>query len=401
LAFEAPVLEDTDEALQQVYDFLNRGGSAAALARGLERAWETGDDYYQLRALFGEERYARSAHIVEDLTGDSAEDLLLFLTHANSHIIEVLKCSAGQYTVAYSESWGLDEFAYVEEYSVRDVNGNGTNELLLDVFGGHGAYHFEGMDVYEWNGTTLVRVLETPGLNVKVSVEIVDVDQDGAGEFRVTLGPPHGCPATDPPYWLPYRGEIHTFGWNGVEYVEVGFELAPPEYRFLMVYAADEAALAGDYEKAVAYYQAAIFDVSLKPASSDLWSYLERNGCLIGFDTPEPSPTPDAVERPNLEAYSRYRLLLTHVLRGDLNSARVVYDELQKRFPSGTAGSAYAQMAAVLWQEYDVNGELGEACAKARQYAGEHPAEILSPLGTESYGLAGTDYLPEDICPAS
>jgi hypothetical protein len=302
--------------------------------------------------------------------------------------------------VAYLESWPPDEFAIPQEFSVRDVNGNGTNELLFEVFGGHGAYHFEGVDVYEWNGSTLVRVLETPGFNVAVNVEILDVDGDGAGEFRVTLGPPYEC-ASDPPSWLPYRNEIYTLGWNGAEYVEIGYELAAPEYRFQMVYAADEAAAQGEYEQAMVYYQAAIFDVSLKPASADLWTFLAENCTRLGMGTPAPAPTPLPLAQPSLEGYSRYRLLLTHVLRGDLASAGVVYAELQRRFPEGAAGHAYVELAAAFWDEYERSGESGAACGQARQYAQEHPAEILAPLGTDFYGLAGQDYQPEDICPVS
>ena len=399
LTFEAPAIESQEAALQQVYDFLNSGGSVEALALGLEQAWDS-TDYYQLSARTAVEGYPQSAHSVEDLTGDGVTDTLLFLSHANLHSLQLLKCVGGQYAVVYREDWPIDESDLAYAHSIQDVNGNGTRELLFDILGGHGAYHSEGMAVYEWDGRTLVRVLEATGLNVRVDVEILDVNLDGASEFRVSLGPPYEC-VSDPPSWLPYRKEILTYSWNGAQYVEIGHEFAVPEYRFLMVYAGDEAAAAGDYGRALDYYQQAISNESLKSASADLWGNLEESCTRLVADTPEPSPTPQAQERPNLEAYSRFRLVLLHLLRGDHASASAEYDELQGQFRPGIAGHAYAEMANVFWEEYGSSSEVGLACSKVREFAFGHPAETLSPLGIDFYGMGGQEYQPEDVCPFS
>ena len=76
--------------------------------------------------------------------------------------------------------------------------------------------------------------------------------------------------------------------------------------------------------------------------------------------------------------------------------AQIVYDTLQQKFPSGTIGSQYASLAVVFWEEMNTSGDITAACAKAIEFAEDHPEEILSPLGYDVYSRRS--YEPEDIC---
>ncbi len=112
--------------------------------------------------------------------------------------------------------------------------------------------------------------------------------------------------------------------------------------------------------------------------------------------TPVPA---DPAERLRLEAYARYRILLLHTLHRWTDSARVVYDGLQQRFPKGREGHPYAELATVFWNEYAATNNISRACYRAIEYAGNQGDAVLKPLGSDFYGDANPDYAPEDICP--
>jgi hypothetical protein len=150
--------------------------------------------------------------------------------------------------------------------------------------------------------------------------------------------------------------------------------------------------LFGDYEAALAFYQQAVFDEELIGWSQGrLWPDREYGG--------NPTPTPDPEERPRINAYGRYRIMLLHAVQGFQSPAQVVLDTLQEKFPAGTVGHPYAELAAVFWMEYSGSGDVGLACDKSIAYAADHPRETLVFLGRSFYGSGQREYAPEDICP--
>jgi hypothetical protein len=386
LSIEAPDVEDPAEGMRQILDFLNLGGFVEVLDSALRK--KTDEASYN--------RFRGKAQTIEDLTNDGVPEIILNTRHGSNETLYILQCKAGLYEVVYEERWQVGDF-YILNFSVQDINGNGINELISDVSGGHGAYHWQGKDIYEWNGRTFVEVLETPGLNVRVTVEFTDQDGNGSKEVMVTLGPPFEC-VVDPPWWPPFRKEIYTFAWNGFQYIQIGREFAPPEYRFQAVYAGDDASLEGDYKAALAYYQQAIFDETLKWGSAELWQYRQDSCSWMGEFTPPPPPEPDPNERPNLSAYSRYRIMLVHILTQNISAAQVVYDTLQSMFPQGAIGYPYAALANAFWMEYQRNGEMSEACLKAIEYASQNEEQILGPID-DPYWVRDRWYEPDDICP--
>jgi hypothetical protein len=70
--------------------------------------------------------------------------------------------------------------------------------------------------------------------------------------------------------------------------------------------------------------------------------------------------------------------MLLHVTQGYLSDAQTVYGTLQEKFPAGEVGHAQAEMATAFWDEYQATKDMALACGKAIEYAGAHPAEILS-----------------------
>ncbi len=97
-------------------------------------------------------------------------------------------------------------------------------------------------------------------------------------------------------------------------------------------------------------------------------------------------------EREELTSFSRYRLSLTHLLAGDIDSAQVVRDELLAQLPD----SVYAQVVAVLWETYLRDGDLRTACEEVGTFAAAHPetADMLS-----DYGYGNPTFTSEEVCP--
>jgi hypothetical protein len=190
--------------------------------------------------------------------------------------------------------------------------------------------------------------------------------------------------------------------WNGAQYIAIDFIIPPPVYRFHAVQDGDDASYFGQYDRALAFYQQAIFDEALEWWSLARYEYEAARHCGGGYLTLPPLPSPDADERPRLEAYSRYRILLLHTVRGYMPEAKVVYDTLQRKFPAERAGHVYAEMASVFWNDYNVSHSIRTACSRAIAYANDHSAAILNPLGAQFYGffrpqLRAGRYLPLQI----
>jgi hypothetical protein len=176
------------------------------------------------------------------------------------------------------------------------------------------------------------------------------------------------------------------WSWDGNLYTPSMVDYQPaPEYRFEAVLHGDLAnKYRGDYSQALGFFQQAIFDESLLG-----WSQ--------GYDPTSSTPlTPDPLERPRLEAYSRYRIMVLHAQQGDVASAKTVLQSLQAKFSPDTP---YVQLAEIFWESYEHDGRYHLACEAASEIAMQRAEEILVPLGTAFYGPFGRDYEPEDICP--
>lgn len=201
---------------------------------------------------------------------------------------------------------------------------------------------------------------------------------------------------------LPWRRETRTCTWNGTSFILTHTQLAPPEYRFQAVQDGDRATLAAEYDKALGFYQQAIFDDKL-----DWWSLDRRiaEGNAVKDLNPTPDPAmQDVAEYPNLAAYARFRIMLLHIKQGFLPEAKTVYDALLQKFPVGQPGYAYVEMATAFMDEYTSSQNLERACESAIVYTTAHPTEILAYLGngdySESfYGEQSLEYIPKSVCP--
>lgn len=375
---------------QPLLDFLNAGGTRQTVIQTLCNSCTQPED-----GLF--ER---------DLTGDGVAELIYGWSY-----VYIFGCRDGKYEMLLKAP--ADEFYYSPYIlAADDMNLDGVAELVFASVADNGpTLEFR---IFEWNGSQFQSLIQAIEFEQPVDyapledpriMDIYDTDGNGTLELVLTGGIPRGAAYIN---GLPFREETWIFTWNGANFVAGYFKYAPPQYRFQAVQDGDRAALAGDYDEALDYYQQAIFSDKLEWWSEERRHYLQdtyydTGGTLI------PSPTPDPNEYPNLAAYSRFRIMLLYILRGWLPEAQTVYDALQERFPDGKSGHAYAEMATAFWEEYMISQDVGLACDKAINFAKVHPSDTLVYLGNilDSRNITGSifhgwqslEYGAQGICP--
>ncbi|PWH12079.1 MAG: hypothetical protein DDG60_14860 [Anaerolineae bacterium] len=337
---------------------------------------------------------------LEDWTNDGQPEMIL-----GAMWFFVFGCRNGEYVTLLK----LDPDGYLSPpsiYAVTDVNRDNIPEITMRIatFSQGGQQY----DMYSWNGIAFVSLLQTNDNNQDEglwwlegrggNIQFSDLDEDGIQEVIVDSGVPGWSN-----YYsgLPWRNQRTIYGWNGNHYVPRHQEFSPPEFRFQAIQDADLAVSQHEYKKAIALYQQAIFDASLKPFSPEIKRNLqERWNASIGLQatvTPTDVP-PDPKEYPILAAYAYYRMVILHVFLGELDAAQVKYNTLQQKFQSQSPGHPWAKMATDFWNAYRSDKSISNACQATIATAQEYQ-EVLAVLGSNYHGWQSHFYQPEDVCP--
>jgi len=153
---------------------------------------------------------------------------------------------------------------------------------------------------------------------------------------------------------------------------------APSPVRIHVLHDADRAARAGDEMQALLLYGRVVADREL------------RDEALPGAGPPERLHA-------LLAAYARFRTLVLHAQAGRTAMMEATYTELQQAVDADPALVPYGEMAARFREVYHAQG-FAAACRAAREYAAEHPDQVLAPLGPQVYGTNNRAYAPEDVC---
>lgn len=271
----------------------------------------------------------------------------------------------------------------------------------LDVF----VYEWDGNKF-----TYLLPTWSTHGFDVSLvggrlkeylpDVSIRDIDDNGTFELILTGG-------VTTEWYLeyfsnyPWRDKSDIYMWNGEFFSFHKTEFSPPKYRYQAVQDGDRAMLNGEYEEALAFYQKTIFDDSLlgwSPAHREHYTSLHQYIWNPDFKlTPTPVVPEDAPqERSILSSYSHFRIMLLYTLQGNLQEAEVTHQILLGKYPDGYV---FARLANTFWEEYKTSRDIGKACASAVSIINNH-SDILEYLGGKSHNFFhDAIYEPKDICP--
>lgn len=349
-----------------------------------------------------DQNYFRTARI--DFTGDGVPEFLFAKWG-----VDVYQCQDGRY-VQILDSGPIYLYLWYPPLIrfLSDHNQNGLAEIVLQYPQSQGDSTYE---IYEWDGLRFRSLLSSeadrmsPGEQFWVYgghgyVDYMDEDGDGLLEL---VGFDQ-VPLMDTYFFgFPWRTARNFYRWNGERYVLYKTLLAPPEYRFQAVQDGDRATTDGDYDRALNLYRQAIYSDMLGGWSDDLRRFLlDHTSAFIELTVDpngDPYPPLDPLEYPNLAAYSYLRMLMIHTQRGYITDANGLLAYMQKKFPQGTGGSEYVEMAAIFLDAYQVSGDLSAACGKVIEYAGQHQESVYRYI--DVYSLQSLDYRgkPELICP--
>jgi hypothetical protein len=339
--------------------YLNAGGTAEQLKTALRDAGVLAGD---LMGIYE-----------KDFTGDGFNDLAFSIMDPNAQEILpvgtllIYVCQDKSYQLAYSAAPGVDwSVPTIDE--ANDLNGDGIADILFsqETCGAHTCFkHYE---VLIWSDDAFENALQgttddipNPNLEImfpphaRIGVIATGYGSVGAGPFRPferewTWDPDQQAFTPSPDIPLPSTYRVHT------------------------LYDADRLAKEGELTRALSLYQEVI----------------ENDGLQDWID-PE-------MERANLGAYARFRIMLTYLLLEDRSAAENTYIALQDHFPLGTQGAAFTALAGAFWNEYAESADIAAGCSAAQSYAQSHVDTVLDAL---YFGYSNPSYEAEDICPYS
>jgi hypothetical protein len=234
-------------------------------------------------------------------------------------------------------------------------------------------------------------------MNGMAGMDVRDLDGNGTKELILRdSGPSH----PDTLYSFgPWRGKQVVFSWDGLHYLYSALEMDPPLYRFQAVQDADRFFLMGDFARAERMYEDVISSPKLEWWTPDRVRFLleQRWAEGSGRSTPVP-PEEDVDEYPRLSAYAGYRLILMDAIRGDLPSAEDRYAGLLKLHPYGSDGYPYALLAGRFLGNFRLTHDPVRACERVVEYA-QSADGLFDPLGDHDHGLQSHIYEAADLCP--
>ena len=375
----------------QIRDYLNARGSAAGLAAALG----------ELTLLDGAWQARPQVQSV-DVTGNAVPEVLVELTffeplQYSEGALFVYRCAGGEFAggavlMTAGQVLSADDPDGIR--AVRDMNQDGVPEIVhsyLSIAGSH-SYFTRQFHILEWDGQEFSGLIAEDQFGSAAQAEngdgaIQDRDGDGSLELVLTNGLGEAYPELGP-----QRARTDFWEWNGEGFVLARWEYTRPVFRIHAIWDGDDATWFGEYDRALAFYQDAVFNEQLVGWSlGRLWPDSFYGGL--------PTPPPDPAERDRLNAYGRYRIVLLHAVQGRRAEAQVNYGALLDLFPEAAVGDEFAELATEFWEEYAASGELGLACSKAVEFARTNRFDVLTPLGREFYGEGQRQYQPQDICP--
>jgi hypothetical protein len=309
-------------------------------------------------------------YVVGDFTGDGWKDVVLILLDPEpefmmpSGTLIIYQCQVSHYNIVY-QSTITEEVNVPIIYSTEDLNSDMQNDVLVG-FQSCGAHTcFERLELLSWQGTTMENIMGGSSSDIPTpSIEVIPDEN----EIKVTAQGIGSAGAG------PFRRFTRSWIWNPETggFLPTPDDFLPSPFRIHLLLDADQFVKDRSYDRALDFYVRVIEDDGLQD-----------------WGDPE-------YERATLGAYASFRLIHTHLLLADSESAEIAYTKLISNYPPGTIGYDFAQMGDDFWNQYRSTTDIISACVTAQAFAFSHQETIIDAL---YFGYANPTYTVEDICP--
>lgn len=370
--------QSTDDSEESVANFLNAGGEPTELNSNFNTT-------------------------IKDLNSDGIPEITVISRGYFSSMF-LFSCINGVYENSLDPSFE-QVVSSIQILSTDDLNKNGLPEIAtrtLTCF----LNSCGNMFIAEWDGKQFSALIKDPKdaavhfaeMSFYQDSYIKDLDNDGFAEI-VWVG---GKPNHEDFLSLPSRIETHVYKWDGKYYRPKLVEYSNPTYLFQAVQDGDHYALDGQLEKAFKMYNEVLKNETLSWWTESRQKFLLEQAGYHPCENTCPQPNPDADEKPILQAYASYRIMLAQILLDQQTEAENTYKNLIATYTKDSrdnyAGAVVADLATAFWNEYKASQNIKYACSEAIMYTERH-TDFLQYIGGGYHGWQMDTYEPKDICP--
>ena len=343
---------DRSELNDLILDFLNGGGTPDSLEEALTEA-----------SLMGEGAYLRAD---ADLTGEGTPEIVLgFTAPGDVGTMLIYLCSNGRYSAAYEATSDAVEAPAL--IWLGDMNRDFVDNLVFASRVCRAAADCEyETRILGWDTRRgrFVNLIEENLSSISLPA-VSDMDNDEVIELIVNLTS-NGTSTTGP-----LRTGVNIYDWNGAVYALSIIQLNPPRYRIQVVHQADRDFLSQRIGEAIALYELALNDETLR--------YWFDDGSVT------------------VDSYVLYRLVLAYAYAGDERIVDVLL-RLAADFPDSEENPApvYARMARTFINTLEITQDLHSACIEVQAIIEQDPS-ALSLMNR--YGSRNPQYTALELCP--
>jgi hypothetical protein len=376
--------DNVDDLRSNILSYLNNGGSITNLVEQLAILNEERSTPLRVRSTgFGAEA---------DVDGDAVAEVMLIVNFYHEppdgitelvSVAWIMQCVGGVYEIKFQDIGG-DSHGYVYLFTpilVVDVDQDGSSEVIFEwMFSTTTSEWFPLMVDWKNGQPVWYRFERDVNFLLCCPVEWKFEDLNGDGVQEIIVSGRTGATITSGAD----RDLIQTYQLEDNQWHIVDIELLPSNLRHQVLADGQRAFDAGNLELAAQFFEQAAHDDTLFSSDSN-WSPIQDEQSFQDY--------PDEYQR----AFALFRLMIVQIALGDTSGAENSFNELNERYPSGSRGGEFTQLAALYKAEVESGKSFGQACAAVTQFTLDTFPYLEEHIGY--WGWFNMGFTNETHCP--
>ncbi|WP_420644773.1 hypothetical protein [Candidatus Leptofilum sp.] len=314
-----------------------------------------------------------------DLDGDEAVEWIVVLQEATGSVYgpegDMVIVNQNGLLYRHYARFAKEGYRLPEIQQIVDLTGDGLPEVtVMKLFcGAHTCTHFYDIVGAPAGAVQSLVPLAAGSASPAIAMMSSDVRfEDWSGNGRLELIQHGGFISSvgAGPY---QRGYTEVWAWQPAQnqFGLIETFLDPSNYRFHLLYEANDAFAAGEYETAIAKYTEVVENPNLDDG--------------LGLTLPESTYDPS-------RQFAAFRLMLTYLLLDDMDNAQVWSGWLYSNYPNGHITDG----VIAFWEDYNFNQSVSLACTAVTNILNTFP----NPTGSlADLGYALPSLNAESVCP--